>query len=82
MVLIKLPYTVPYNFMYACHVVYLFFTIVCVVFLSVLIRLINKLYAVDGLIVGADGIPWWSPSQVLATNYCVCKCMCVLFRDL
>jgi len=24
-----------------------------------------------------DGIPWWSPSQVLATNYCVCKCICV-----
>jgi len=24
----------------------------------------------DGLIVGTDGIPWWSPSQVLATNYC------------
>jgi len=23
----------------------------------------------------ADGIPRWSPSQVLATNYCVCKCM-------
>jgi len=31
----------------------------------------------DGLIVEADGIPWWSPNQVLATNYCVCMCMCV-----
>ena len=27
-------------------------------------------------IVGAGGIPWWSPSQVLATNYCVCS-VCV-----
>ena len=26
----------------------------------------------DGRIVGAGGIPWWSPSQVLASNYCVC----------
>ena len=27
----------------------------------------------DGRIVGAGGIPWWSPRQVLATNYCVCS---------
>jgi len=26
---------------------------------------------------GADGIPLWSPSQVPAANFCVCKCMCV-----
>ena len=30
----------------------------------------------DGRIVEAGGIPWWSPSQVLATNYCVCS-VCV-----
>jgi len=35
------------------------------------------MYTFDGLIVGADGIPWWSPSQVLATNYCVCACNCL-----
>jgi len=29
----------------------------------------------DGGIVGADGIPWWSPSQALATNYSVCVCV-------
>jgi len=23
-----------------------------------------------------DGIPWWSPSQVLATNYSVCALLC------
>jgi len=28
-------------------------------------------------IVDTDGIPWWSPSEVLVTNYFVCKCMCV-----
>jgi len=46
--------------------------------LLLLLLLLNAFvpYA-DGLIVGADGIPWWSPSRVLATNYCVCKCMCV-----
>jgi len=27
-------------------------------------------------IVGADGITWWSPIQMLATNYYVCKCVC------
>ena len=33
--------------------------------------------------VGAGGIPWWSPSQVLATNYCVCSvCVCVELRRL
>ena len=33
----------------------------------------------DGRIVGAGDIPWWSPSQVLATNYCVCSvCVCAL----
>jgi len=27
---------------------------------------------------GADGLPWCSPCQVLATTYCVCiMCMCV-----
>ena len=26
---------------------------------------------------GADGLPWWSPSQVLTTIYSVCKCVCV-----
>jgi len=32
----------------------------------------------NGRIMGADGISWWSPShKVLATNYWVCKCMCV-----
>ena len=32
----------------------------------------------DGQIVGAGGIPWWSPSQVLTTNYCGCSvCVCV-----
>jgi len=29
------------------------------------------------LFVGADNIHWWSPSQVLATNYSVCASMCV-----
>ena len=36
----------------------------------------------DGRIVGAGDIPWWSPGQVLAANYCVCRvcvyvCVCV-----
>jgi len=31
----------------------------------------------DGQIVGADGIPWCAPSQILATNSCVCKYVCV-----
>jgi len=31
----------------------------------------------DGLIVAADGIPRWSPSLFLVTNYCVCNCMCL-----
>ena len=31
----------------------------------------------DGRIVGAGGIPWWSPSQVLAINYRVCSVSCV-----
>ena len=31
------------------------------------------------LFVGADGLPWWSPSQVLANNYDVCGVwVCVL----
>ena len=30
---------------------------------------------------GADGLPWWSPSQVLTTIYCVCSvCMRVYVR--
>ena len=30
------------------------------------------------LFIGVDGLPWWSPIQVLATNYCVCSaCVCV-----
>jgi hypothetical protein len=36
---------------------------------------------VDHRLKGADGLPWWSPSQILASNYCVCSvwvCVCVL----
>ena len=39
-----------------------------------------RMLTFDGRIVGAGGIPWWSSSQVLATNYCVssvCVCVCV-----
>ena len=35
------------------------------------------------LYVGADGLPWWSPSQVLTAIYCVCSvrvCMRVYVR--
>jgi len=38
------------------------------------------MWTFDGLIGGADGIPWWSPSQVLATNYCVCECRPICVR--
>jgi len=35
-------------------------------------------------IVGADGIPWWSPSQLLATKKIdfIVKCNCVFSREL
>jgi hypothetical protein len=29
----------------------------------------------------ADGIPWWSPSQVIATNYCVCSVSVCIYSD-
>jgi len=35
----------------------------------------SHISTIDGRIVGADGILWWSPSQVLATSYCVCLVM-------
>jgi len=30
--------------------------------------------------IGADGLAWWSPSQVLATICCVCRvCVCAVW---
>ena len=31
---------------------------------------------------GADGIPWWSPTPVLATNYCVCNASVYCFSGI
>ena len=41
--------------------------------LNVLLAL--HMYTFDGLIVGADCLPWWSPNQVLTTNYYLCVCV-------
>jgi len=37
------------------------------------------MFLIYAIRIGVDGLPWWLPNQVglLATNYYVCKSMCV-----
>ena len=59
----------------------------CVTDQNIIIIIITRLVtrhmsiALKRWIAGADGLPWWSPSQVLDTIYCVCSVyefICVL----